>query len=458
MFSESGFIGTVIIGAGPTGLTLARALQRCGAPFRLLEKSPVPFQGSRGKGLQPRTQEVLNDLGLLDRFLAAGADYPDLLIHLPGGQTMRQRMDELKQPTSATPWPNVLMVPQWRTCELLADGLPVEYGVGLAGLTQQDGGVHITLDNGETITTRYLVGADGGRSTVRRELSVGFEGTTHETEQMIVADVRVPGLDRGAWHIWPAEDRSLRLGLCPLPGTDLFQATTAAVDVPLGELVPEVEITEVVWRSLYRANIRMVSRYRVGNVFLAGDAAHVHSPAGGQGLNTGIQDAYNLGWKLATGNDALLDTYEQERLPVAADVLGISTRLHRRTMDGAQDAMRRDDPTLHQLRLGYRSGPLARDHRDKPGTVQAGDRAPDAPLATGTVFDLLRGPHATLLAFGWEGELPTSVPAHRVDEAAAAYDLDGPTLVLVRPDNYIGCVTSSIDDVTAYLRLIGVHT
>jgi 2-polyprenyl-6-methoxyphenol hydroxylase-like FAD-dependent oxidoreductase len=455
MFSESNF--TVIIGAGPTGLTLARELQARGAPFRLLEKESTLMQGSRGKGIQPRTQEVLDDLGLIERFQAVGGRYPELLIHRPDGGTMTRSMFEAAEPTPSVPYPNPLMVPQWRTAELLADGVPVEFGAGVAGLTQDERGVHLTLDDGEEITARYVVGADGGRSVVRRALGVGFEGSTREEEQMFIADVRLTGLDRDNWHIWPDPDgKSMRVGLCPMAGTDTFQLTTPHLDTPLEELLdPSIKILEVGWTSRFRANIRMASRFRVGNVFLAGDAAHVHSPAGGQGLNTSIQDAYNLGWKLAAGSDALLDTYEAERLPVAADVLGISTALHQRGVERSDDAMRRDDPVLRQLSLSYRGGPLARDHRPSPGSVQAGDRAPDAVLPSGDrIFDLLRGPHATLLAFDWPGDLPAGVPAHRVDDARGVYDVQEPTLFLVRPDNYIGCVTASIEDVAAYLKLI----
>jgi len=443
MFSESEFI--VIVGAGPTGLTVARELQRRGVPFRVLEKSAEPFLGSRGKGLQPRSQEVLDDLGLIGRFRAAGADYPELLIHLPGGGEVRRRMAEPHAPTPTVPWPNMLMVPQWQTCALLAEGVPVELGTGVTALTQDDTGAHLSLDTGETLTARYVVAADGGRSTLRRALGVGFEGETHESEQLFIADVRLTGLDRDNWHIWmDADGRSMRLGLCPLPGTDDFQLTAPPGDLSVEELVasvaPHVTVTHVGWTSLFRANIRMVSRYRVGRVFLAGDAAHVHSPAGGQGLNTGIQDAYNLAWKLATGDDALLDTYEAERLPVAADVLGVTTRLHRKAVERDDDAMRRDDPVLRQLSLSYRGGPLAAEHRAAPGAVRAGDRAPDAPAGEGRVFDLLRGPHATLLAFGWAGDLPqptAGLAVHRVTDPVAheAYDVREPTLFLVRPDN-----------------------
>jgi 2-polyprenyl-6-methoxyphenol hydroxylase-like FAD-dependent oxidoreductase len=459
MFTESGF--TIIAGAGPTGLTLARQLGRHGVPYRIVEKSPAPFDGSRGKGLQPRTLEVLDDLGLIERFLAAGGDYPELLAHLPDGGTHRFRLDEPHPPTPAVPWPNMLMLPQWRTSALLADGVPVELGTGLTGLTPIDGGVRVTLDTGETVDARWVVGADGGRSTVRKLAGIGFEGETHEEERLLIADVRLTGLDRDHWHVWPGEGRSFRLGLCPLPGDGWFQLTAPPSALSPAELVaavdPSITVTEVGWTSEYRANMRMASRFRAGNVLLAGDAAHVHSPAGGQGLNTGIQDAYNLGWKIATGSSTIVDTYEEERLPVAAAVLGISTRLHRRHTGGADDAMRRDDPVLRQLSLNYRGATLAVERRPQPGPVRAGDRAPDAPLSDGRVFDRLRGAHATLLAFDWPAPLPDlPVPVHHVSEAAPVYGTAGPTLLLIRPDNYVGCATHHVDDVVAYLGRLGL--
>ena len=428
-------------------------------PYRLVERSPRPSEGSRGKGLQPRTLEVLDDFGLLPRFLDAGQEYPALRAHLPGGGTHDFRLDEPRPVTNAVPYPNMLMVPQWRTSELLAEGIPVEFGVGVTAVHQRDGGVRVVLDTGETVDARYLVGADGGGSTVRKALGIGFEGETHEEERMFLADVRLRGLDRDHWHVWPGEAGTFRLSLCPLPGTDLFQLTAPPSSLPAAELVaavdPSITVTEVGWTSEFRANMRMASRFRVGSVFLAGDAAHVHSPAGGQGLNTGIQDAYNLGWKIATGSSAVLDTYEEERLPVAAAVLGISTRLHRRHVEGDEDAMRRDDPALRQLSLNYRGATLAAEHRAKPGAVRAGDRAPDAPLGSGRVFDLLRGPHATLLAFHWDGPLPElPVPAYHVSPAAGIYDVSGPALLLIRPDNYVGCATDDPADIAAYLGRI----
>ena len=449
MFTESEFTTTVLIaGAGPTGLTLARDLQRRGVPYRIVEPGD-PFDGSRGKGIQPRTLEVLDDLGLIDEFRAYGADYPAMTVHRPDDELVAWRMDELHEPTAEVPYPNMLMIPQWRTAQLLAAGIGIERDCGVAAFTQQDGGVRVTLTTGEVVTARYLVGADGGRSTVRKLLAVPFEGQTYESEQLLIADVRLTGLDRDSWHIWPGETpSSFRLGLCPLPGTDNFQLTAPPDGRPIEDLVravdPGITITHVGWTSTYRANMRMVSRYRVGNVFLAGDAAHVHSPAGGQGLNTGIQDAYNLGWKLATGDDARLDTYEAERLPVAAGVLGISTRLHR----NVTERTRRDDPVLRQLSLSYRDGPLAAEHRAEQGPVRAGDRMPDGIVGGVRLFDLFRGPHWTLLVSGG-AVAPAPHEGVRVEQVPGR-----PGLLLIRPDGYLGCAADGPEPIEAYLRKV----
>ncbi|MEV6630706.1 FAD-dependent monooxygenase [Actinoplanes sp. NPDC051470] len=455
MFSESEFNESVaIVGAGPTGLTLAIELQRRGVPHRIFEASPGPFEGSRGKGLQPRTLEVLDDLGVLDRFLAHGSEYPAMLAHLPDGERRVWRMGDLHPPTPEVPRPNSLMVPQWRTGQLLLERLVelggrVEFGAAVTGL--QD--TTITLGTGEQVHAGYVVGCDGGRSTIRKLLGATFEGETYESERMLIADVRLTGLDRDYWHVWPV-GQGFRLSLCPLPGTDDYQLTAPGATVGEIEslLPPGVTLTHVGWTSEYRANMRMVSRFRFGNVFLAGDAAHVHSPAGGQGLNTGIQDAYNLGWKLATGSSELLDTYQAERLPVAVGVLGVSTALHR------SPSTDRNDPRLRQLSLSYRDGPLAGP--TLPGPVQSGDRAPDAPCGTLRIFDALRGPHATLLAFDVpDAALPADTPDLHVrrvvqpdapagpralvdlsGHAHRAYGVQDPTLFHVRPDGYVRSV------------------
>ncbi|MWK36316.1 hypothetical protein GEV43_21235 [Actinomadura sp. J1-007] len=289
---------------------------------------------------------------------------------------------------------------------------------------------------------------------------------------MLVGDVRVAGLGSDVWHMWAdMETRSPRVALCPLPGGEVFQflAPLAPGEEPeptleayqkvfeAGTGRTDVRLEELVWRSVHRVNFRMAERFAVGRVLLAGDAAHVHSPAGGQGLNTGVQDAYNLGWKLGAvlggAPPALLGTYEEERLPVAAGVLGISTELYRKAVEGHADAFKRGEET-EQLTLGYPDGSLSSGPR-------GGERAPDAVLraADGSptrLFEVFKGTHTTVLAFGTRpGDLATGPgtkvvavvrpgeearPGDLVDPdgaAHAAYADDGPALVVVRPDGYI---------------------
>jgi 2-polyprenyl-6-methoxyphenol hydroxylase-like FAD-dependent oxidoreductase len=305
----------LIVGAGPTGLTLACNLARRKVSFRIIDKAPEYFAGSRGKGLQPRSLEVLDDLCVVDQILANGR------FHLPfrgydGAIVLGDHdMHEGLVPTPDMPYASPLIIPQWRVEEILRNrlaeyGACVELATELTGFEQNGEGIIATLVHSgrtEQVFSRYLFGADGGHSFVRKELGVGFEGETWKTERMLIADVRVEGLDREHWHSWPKHDAGW-LALCPLPSTDSFQfQAQIPADEPadltlerLQQIVNErtgrsdIRLHDATWLSLYRPNVRMVDRYRVDRVFLAEDAAHVHSPAGGQGMNTGIQDAYNL--------------------------------------------------------------------------------------------------------------------------------------------------------------------
>ena len=207
----------------------------------------------------------------------------------------------------------------------------------------------------------------------------------------------------------------------------------------------------------------MAERYRDGRVFLAGDSAHVHSPTGGQGLNTGVQDAYNLGWKLAAvlggAPAALLDSYQDERLPIAAHVIGVSNELLDKHREGTEDATVRGEET-QQLDLTYRTGPLALDSRPQTDGLRAGDRAPDSPCAVDgsptRLFTLYAGPHWTLIRFGADAprlDHPDVVTPDVVDSegyAAKLYDVPDNTAVLVRPDGYIGAITDDAGELAAY--------
>jgi 2-polyprenyl-6-methoxyphenol hydroxylase-like FAD-dependent oxidoreductase len=493
----------LIVGAGPTGLTLACDLARRHISFRLIDAAPEPFRGSRGKGTQPRSLEVLEDLGVVDELLGDGRFHLPIRFYGADGSYEDMDMHAGRHPRPDVPYASSMLIPQWRVEKairerMLSLGGQVEYGVSLAAIEQHIDGVTATLTHAdgrtEQVRCAYLIGCDGGRSATRKLAGIAFDGETLEAHRMLVGDVSATALDRDHWHTWRKNSDGF-LALCPLPGTQQFQlqaavgpAVTEEPSLELFQRIVEersgrqdIVLSDITWMSLWRANVRMVDRYRSGRLFLAGDAAHVHSPAGGQGMNTGIQDAYNLGWKLAAvlhgAPSALLDTYEEERLPVARALLGLSSKLHNQAFQSQRIASRRDEETL-QLGINYRHGSLSRDLRTDPAALQAGDRAPDAPGlrdATGDhrLFDFFRGPHITLVAFGegWDGMLEAlrmhfgdalkivAIGNAQVDtegHAAMAYGADEATLFVVRPDGYIGLVTHdrSMAPVERYLSLL----
>ena len=401
----------LICGAGAAGLALAIDLARRGVDFRLIEKAETPFAGSRGKGLQPRTQEMFEDFGIVDRLFAVGGPYPPTRVYGPDGGFVDEPISDACGPTPAEPYHAPLMAPQFLTegvmRERLAElGRQPEFGQELSGFSQDDEGVTATVGE-QLVRARYLVGADGGRSFVRHTLGVDFPGRTLGV-RALVADVELEGLSRDVWHRFGSE--AAQILVCPLAGTGLFQvqgpvplegevdlsaeALTAMVSQRSGR---NVAVRSVAWASVYSMSARLADRYRVGRVFLAGDAAHVHPPTGGQGLNTSVQDSYNLGWKLAAVLDGapedLLASYEEERRPVAAGMLGLATRLLDEAKRGNEMQRTRE---ARQLDLGYPDSSLAFQTRERDG-LEAGDRAPDAPMRGRAgkpirLFSLFRGP------------------------------------------------------------------
>lgn len=393
----------LIAGAGPTGIVLGIELLRRGIAIRLVDAASGPFAGSRGKGLQPRTLEIFDLIGVADAMVASGRLYPRFKLHAGPLRLSLFSIGTNHEATVDRPFPNMLMIPQWRTNEILLArfkelGGRVEYDSALVSLTQSDKGVTVGLATGEVVRAGYIVGCDGGRSTVRKLLGLGLIGKSLDDKAMIVADLEIDGpLDRDFWHVWPLN----RLGpalLCPLPGTSLFQMASsnriaeAGLEAGVWRATGQ-RVTRIAWQSEYRHQARMVDRYRVGRAFLAGDAAHIHPPSGAQGLNTSVQDAWNLGWKLAgaisTGNDSLLDTYQQERLPIAAAMLNLTGTLH------VKGSFKRGEITNH-LSLGYRDSPLNEGEAD--GGIAPGDRIADRLLPDGSrLFDHLRHTGATQL-------------------------------------------------------------
>ncbi|WP_327145790.1 FAD-dependent monooxygenase [Nocardia sp. NBC_01327] len=482
-----------IAGAGPTGLTLAIDLARRGIAVRIVDRAEKFFDGSRGDGIQPRTLEVFDDLGVLGAVLAAGIPQPLMKVFLGGEFVMERRMTEPREPTPDVPHPNPWVLGQSDTEAILRErlaefGVKVELATELADFTADQDGVTVTLrhgDTSETVRADYLVGADGGRSTVRKALGIAFEGTTDESIRMLLGDMRADALDHeyGYWFANP-EDPMEGIAMSPLPGGRKFQfaapisADSDADLVVLQEYLErrsgrtDVTLSDLSWSTVWRPNIRLAERFRAGRVFLAGDAAHVHPPTGGQGLNTGVQDGYNLGWKLEAAlrnpgaeSEPLLDSYQTERRAIAAQVLGLSSALLDKTVKGDPNAMDREG--TQQLDLSYRQLYAA----DAGEGLHSGDRAPDAPLADAagqavSLFDMFRGPHATLLVFGplraeEPGEIESvsfgrparvvrvvrpgvSTGAHDLIDAGGhayrAYGATDGTRVLIRPDGYVGAL------------------
>ncbi|KUL36180.1 FAD-dependent oxidoreductase [Streptomyces regalis] len=459
-------VDVLIVGAGPTGLTLGIDLARQEVDALVVERADGLFPGSRGKGIQPRTMEVFDDLGVLDAIRAAGGSYPVGMIWQDGERVGEHQMFDPAEVGEDAPYTEPWMVPQWRTQEILLARLEelggkVAFGREVVGLAQDDEGVRTEFADGSAVRARYAVAADGGRSAVRRALGIGMTGETVDPNPMLVADVRISGLDRDNWHIFPPPGEGDGfLAICPLAGTEDFQliaqfAEGNEPDLSLAGIrevvaarshLSRADVTELRWASDFRPRAALADRFREGRVFLAGDAAHVHSPAGGQGLNTSVQDAYNLGWKLGAvlGGDtpeSLLDTYEEERRPIAADMLGLSTGVHR-------GEVRRGEAT-RQLGLGYRDSSLTKETRTNPGRVHAGDRAPDGTVDGVRLFDAFRGPHWTLLTVGTDTALPPlALPTVRVP----SYEAYGTGVFLIRPDGYVGWAGTTASGLAAYVQ------
>ncbi|MGW1815237.1 FAD-dependent monooxygenase [Streptomyces sp. NPDC002125] len=503
----------LIVGAGPTGLTLACDLARRGIAVRIVDRSPEHPRTSRSKGPNPRSLEVLEDLGVIGAVLESSAAPPVMRKYRDGEPVADTDPYAGSSPAPDAPYDRGRLIAQWRLEEILRDrlaehGAAVETGSEVVGLTDDGTSVAVAFADGSRTEARYVVGCDGAHSRVRKLLGVPFDGETDEEQVMVCGDVEItPGvLDRGVWHQWFDTDGAVML--CPVPGTRSGWWFQSGPERDSGgrPLAPTVEgfrrlfarhtrlpadrLTGGALLSTYRVNVRMADRYRVGRVLLAGDAAHVHAIAGGLGMNTGIQDSFNLGWKLAQvvrgrADTELLDTYEEERLPVAAWTLDITSERLRATLEaitkpggGLDSAV---TPAMSGLDRGYRWSSLARPGGG--GELRSGDRAPDAPChdaASGEptrLFQVFAGPHITVLGFGaasgpalraaasTHGDAvrtclvdgPGAVAAGSADAgpyalhdrqglARAAYGVRGDGVVVVRPDNHVGLIAKADDE------------
>ncbi|WP_369193158.1 FAD-dependent oxidoreductase [Streptomyces djakartensis] len=333
----------IVVGAGPVGLTAAHELARRGVPVRLVDAAPGPAPTSRAVAVHPRTLETFAQMGLVDDLLARGRRNRAFTMYSGGRRLVRLEADYATMPTSH---PYTLIVPQTDTEAVLRRavarlGVGIEWGVRLTGFEQDEDGVSVRLRRAdgahESVRTSWLVGCDGGHSTVRKQLGLELVGESSEAWMLCDAPVAtdlppdtiywthtgghalmmVPYARDGHWRL---------LDTAPEP-----ERGTAHLAAKLSRgLGREVRVGEPEWTSVFTFQQRMVRRMHDGRVFVAGDAAHVHSPASGQGMNTGVQEAYNLAWKLAQvdrghAGRGLLDTYSEERVPIGEALLG-STR------------------------------------------------------------------------------------------------------------------------------------
>jgi 2-polyprenyl-6-methoxyphenol hydroxylase-like FAD-dependent oxidoreductase len=471
-------LDALVVGAGPVGLVMASELRRHGLSCRIIDKNEGPSIWSKAQIVHARTLECFQDMGIVDEALARGRQ-------VTGARIMTPELKNIARVSLGgidSPHPFFLSLSQRETELILAEhlervhGTRIERNVTLEGFTQDADGVLAKLlhvdGSIEEVRVPWLLGCDGSHSTVRKTLGLPFEGSTYD-QRLIQADVRVDlpvtvHDDEIAVFLGPAG----MLGFFPLPGERRFRLLSfldAGDERPveiesfralLAERGPAgAELSDPKWMIDFRIHCRLVARYRVGRVFLSGDAAHIHSPAGGQGMNMGIQDAYNFAWKLALvhrgkAKDVLLDSYEAERRPIAEATLratdtgtrGFVTALSLKSpiaigirnhlmnfVTSLEMVKERTGRTMSQIEVGYPKSPVVAQDQvslwsvnvggssEDPGLsdwIHFGDgptpgcRVPDVPVGDKTIFEIIRGTHHTLFCF--DGATATEEGYHRL--------------------------------------------
>jgi 2-polyprenyl-6-methoxyphenol hydroxylase-like FAD-dependent oxidoreductase len=507
-------LDVLVVGAGPVGLTMACELARNGVRCRIIDKEAVPASTSRALAIFPRTLEMFEMMGTSEAVLKFGHQLNGVAIYNRTGQIGHIGFSNLP-----SRYRFAVSLPQNETERLLTEHLAifdtaVDREMELVALSQSADAVQAVVRNSAGIEERFelswLIGCDGAHSRVRHLSGLPFEGEAYP-EAFLLADVKVDGpLDHIHIHLFLTGEGLV--GVFPIRGDRcriIVETQTLAEGKPEGDLkLDEIQaivenrtnaglrLTDPVWLSSFRISHRKIPNFRAGRVFLAGDSAHIHSPAGGQGMNTGIQDACNLAWKLALVHqkrapDSLLESYNEEREPVAKMVLSLTDRLTRvATAQGALGQQLRDAlvpiltgidlvedriaETVAEIGIHYRRSSIV---SGKSGhTMHAGDRAPDCEFQPDNVresrrlFELLRKPVHHLLFFaGANAEMASKFEDLRVEirqdfkglidsflvirgteagfsdvlfdwdgEAHTLYETESGGILLIRPDGYIG--------------------
>ena len=470
----------VIAGAGPTGLMLAGELALGGVDVAIVERRPDQYlPGSRAGGLQSRTIEVFDQRGIADRFLAEGQ-----IAQVAGFGMIRLDISDFpsRHPYGLGLWQRHIerILAAW-VGEL---NVPIHYGVEMTGFAQDDTGVDVTLSDGQRVRAHYLVGCDGGRSLVRKAAGIDFPGRDPTTSALL-AEVemteepelgvrRTPSGTHALGKVdYEIEDGAVVYKPGGTVGVMLTEPTIVTGEPSLGDLRKllvgvygtDYGMHSATWITRFTDVTRQAAAYRNGRILLAGDAAHVHSPIGGQGLNIGVQDAVNLGWKLAQvvkriSGQGLLDTYHGERHPVAAGVLRTTmaqvalTRVDDRTealRESVSELLTMDEP---RRRFGARMSGLDIHYDLGDGHPLLGRRMPDLDLTTADgplrVYTLLHEARPVLLDLDGPSRLDITPWAGRIQSVVATYGgawelpalgaVAAPSAVLIRPDGYVAWV------------------
>ena len=503
----------LIVGAGPTGLALACQLLRFGIDFVIIDRNEGTTPHSKAIGVQARTLEIYEQVGLAGDLIRAGT-IAERARMLEGGK-IRGEVELAGIGKGMSPYPFLLLVEQGKHEKLLFDhitrsGGRVEWQTELEGFFQDDTGVRASVKNADgetkTIETRFMVGCDGASSRVRQELGLEFAGSTFE-RLFYVADVEIDwDFSHDSLYVCLAEhtitaffpmtgsERNFRIvGTFPErherdPAEILYDEIEKQI---VADTELELDITAVNWFSIYKVHSRHVEKFSVGRCFLAGDSAHIHTPAGAQGMNTGIQDGYNLAWKLAAvlrygSSGEILASYNEERLDNARRLLKTTDRFFQlgaspdpvisffRTkivpyvanlVVGLGVVQRAIFPLVSQIGIRYRKSPLSQG--DESFAVRAGDRMPWFEVDGHSVYDQLHAPKFHLLIFddgrtelaSAEGGIHEFVDEHRIPlypHITEIFGTEETFQALLRPDNYIARLEqgASSEKVRKYLEKV----